>query len=96
MDVATLATSEVTSDATLAAPEVTSVATDVPTLQAADATEVTTLWVSDAIEVAADMVSEGTWAEARGAARAAKTKRKVRMVRIGDVDGRRKEIAAKW
>jgi hypothetical protein len=82
MDVATLATSEVTSDATLAAPEVTSVATEVPTLRAADATE-----------VAADRISERTWAEARGAARAAK-KRKVRMVRIGDVDGRRKEVVA--
>jgi hypothetical protein len=94
MDVAMLATSEVTSDATLAGLEVTSVATDVSTLRAADATEVARLWASDAIEVAADMISERTWAEARGAARAAKRKRKVRIMRIGDVDGRKKEIAA--
>jgi hypothetical protein len=40
------------------------------------------------------MTSERTWAEARGAARVAKRKRKVRMLRIEDVDGRRKEIVA--
>ena len=63
--------------------EVTSEATEVATLLTSDATEVAILSAPDAIEVATEMMSEMTWADAKGAARRGRRMRGTRMVSIG-------------